>query len=250
MIASRSATCWLCLCPLMAATHNWREAVVLTIGLLACVVMTAGSLYSVRGPARIALQMPLSALVAGTIAVLEHLALAAWWPSLDAEVAPWLALVAGLAVLVCCFDESLRDDRTLTPAPPPEGEGFKPAPTRAKFFRRVGWGVALSCALLLIGVARDGLGRVFLLAQTPAGALVLLALLLATVNFVTRGHERSSHEMAHSPLDSSPHPAARPSRALGSADVRSGILPPQSGLSQGDEHLPKAAGLLRHGHRP
>ena len=101
MIDGRSIIPWLCLGPLLVIAGDWREAAALAIGLLACVVVTAGSLAVVRVTERNMLRLPLAALIAGTAAVLEHLALAAWWPSLDAAVAPWLALVAGLAVLVC-----------------------------------------------------------------------------------------------------------------------------------------------------
>ena len=186
----RRITAWLCLCPLLAIANSWQIALALATGLLVCVSFAGVTSAILRGSASSVLHLPLTALVAGTFAVLEHLALATWWPAWDPATAPWLALVAGLAVLVCCPHESLRGYRTLTPAlrarrfapPLPQGEGFKPA--TANFIRSMEWGIVLSMALLLIGVARDGFGPVFLIANTSVGALVLLALVLAAFNAV------------------------------------------------------------------
>ena len=179
---NRGVTAWLCLCPLLAVAATWQDALALAACLLATMTLTAGGLVFLRRGVQPALYLPLAALLAGTFAVLEHLALAAWSSALDASVAPWLLLVAGLTVLVCCSNESLRENRTLTPAPLPAGEGSEPATAREDFFRAGKWALSLSMTLLIIGVARDGFGRVFLLAETPVGALVLLALLLAVVN--------------------------------------------------------------------
>src|SRR6185437_13004217 len=49
MIDGRSFTPWFCLCPLLAIARGWREAFVLSAALLACVVVTAGLLASMRG---------------------------------------------------------------------------------------------------------------------------------------------------------------------------------------------------------
>jgi Na+-translocating ferredoxin:NAD+ oxidoreductase RnfE subunit len=190
MIDGRSFTPWFCLCPLLAIARGWREAFVLSAALLACVVVTAGLLASMRGKVWSVLRLPLAALVAGTVAVLEDLALAAWWQALDAAVAPWLTLVAGLAVLVCCSDDGFYKNRTLTPAPLPKEEGF---------VRGMKLGLTLSATLLAVGLARDGSGRVFLLAETPVGVLVLLALLLAGINFAMHDPEDTSRMRAFSP---------------------------------------------------
>jgi Na+-translocating ferredoxin:NAD+ oxidoreductase RnfE subunit len=181
-LTGRNIAAWFCCCPLLAIAVSWQIGLTLAIGLLTCVILTAGTLAILHGSVGNVLRLPLGVLVAGTFAVLEHLTLAAWRPSLDAEVAPWLVLVAGLAVLVCSLPEDSDGDWNLV--------------------RRMKFGLALSAALLVIGVARDGFGRVFLLANTPVGVLVLLALLLAGVNFVTRGSMDALHLPALSPLDS------------------------------------------------
>ena len=202
----RGIAAWLCLCPLLAVASSWQIALALASCLLATIVLTAAALAALQRFAATALRLPLAALVAGTLAVLEQLALAAWWPDLDAAVAPWLVLAAGLAVLVCGLDESRRGDRALIPAPLPAGERNRREAAGADFARNVKWGWGLSMALLAIGVARDAIARVFLLADTPVGVLVLLALLLAGINFVMRDPAGSSRMRAFSTLG----PALRP----------------------------------------
>ncbi|HEY3520937.1 MAG TPA: hypothetical protein VGK80_07840 [Rhodanobacteraceae bacterium] len=190
MIAKRSTAPWLCICPLLAVASNWPIALTLATCLLTAIALAACSLAALLRFGQSAPHLPLAALVSGTPAVLEHLTLATWRPTLDAAVAPWLVLVAGLAALVCCFDESLHDDRFgLT--------------LRARFVRSMKTGTALSAVLLVVGVARDGIGRLFLLAETPVGALALLALLLAGINFVSRASVGASLLPTSLPLDSS-----------------------------------------------
>ena len=222
MIDGRSIIPWLCLCPLLAIARDWREGLAFAAGLLTCVGVTAGSLAMVRATERNMLRLPLAALIAGMAAVLEHLALAAWLPSLDAAVAPWLALVAGLAVLVCMQE-------------PIPGSGSRPIPGRNDervvhaFSFQAKIALQLSAALLVIGVARDGIGRVFLLAETPVGALVLLALWLAGINFAMHDPEDTSRMRAFSPLR--PGPGSSPGQALRRDDEqgRSGADPRRGG---------------------
>lgn len=168
----RHISAWLCLCPLLVVATSWSLASTFAICLFATIMLTACVLVGMRRFVPLALKLPLAALLAGTLVVLEHLALAAWWPALDAAVAPWLVLVAGLVVLVCCApDDALRSDVREHEA------DFDIAYT-------IKLGSKLSVVLLLIGVARDLFGRVFLLADMPIGALVLLALLLALFNML------------------------------------------------------------------
>lgn len=166
---NRRITAWLCLCPLLAITMTWRIALVLSVCLLVTIVLTAAGLALLRRYTQQALRLPLAALISGTIAVLLHLVMAASpfgsIQSVNAEIAPWLMLVAGLAVLVCCAEDE-------TPS----------RPERSSVIHSLKLAVALSAALLLIGVARDGFGRAFLLANTSIGALMLLALTVASWN--------------------------------------------------------------------
>ncbi|GEM_PF-5339671 len=161
MITTRSMVPWLSLCPLLAVARGWGEALVLAIGLLVCAVATSIALKISRRFVSASLLSPLTVLVAGTVVVLEQLALSAWWPDWNTTIAPWWALVAGLSVLVCCPAGNSDDNRSFT--------------------HSLELASALSAALLIVGIARDGFGRVFWIANTPAGVLALLALLLAGI---------------------------------------------------------------------
>ncbi len=176
-----SLMAWLGLCPLLAIAATWRIALGLAVCLLLTIAMTAAGLALLQRYAQQALRLPLAALIAGTVVVLLQLAITATpvgaLQSLDAAIAPWLVLVAGLAALVCCLSD--KADRNAST------NGFG-------FLRSAKPAVALPIALLLIGVARDVFGRVFLIAAAPAGALVLFAMLLASVSVYRQDRSRAS----------------------------------------------------------
>lgn len=169
----RSAAAWLCLCPLLALATTWQIALTLAVCLLIVSAVATAALILLHRALPNTLRLPPAALISGTIVVLCQLALAAWWPMWDSAIASRLLLVAGLAVLVCCApDDALRNNTR----------------GRAADFNivhTIKLGAMLSVALFVIGVARDLFGRVFLLADTPIDALVLLALLLALLNTMT-----------------------------------------------------------------
>jgi electron transport complex protein RnfE len=103
-------------------------------------------------------------LTAASALVVERM-MAAWWPSVHAELGVFLPLVAASSILLVGAD-TVATERT----------------ARRSLADGLATGAGFLCVMLLLGALRDLLGHRAQLFLLPAGAFMLLGSMLAALN--------------------------------------------------------------------
>jgi electron transport complex protein RnfE len=155
----------LALCPLLAASTSLAKG--LGLGLATLVVLVAGRAIATTVGRRLAADVRLGviALLLAAIALVVERCMAAWLPDLHAELGIFLPLTAACSILLVAAD-------TVTAEPPADRSLADTFATGSGFL----------CVVLLLGATRDTLGDRVQLLLLPAGAFILLGLMLAARN--------------------------------------------------------------------
>jgi electron transport complex protein RnfE len=156
---------WLGLCPLLVASTSFAKS--LGLGLATLLVVAWGRVIATTVARRLPddVRLGVIALLTAAFALAVERLVAAWWPRVHAELGMYLPLVAASSILLVAAD-AVATERA----------------ARRSLADGLATGAGFLCVMLLLGALRDLLGHRTQLLLLPAGAFMLIGLMLAARN--------------------------------------------------------------------